>query len=426
MTQPLFRTGLIFVFSALCFLNSGGILSAAIEKDFKMDLGFETSTFPQSGKGAQEDHVATLQAKPDLALYLSPSFQTILSPRFRLGLTDPEFHLVSLDDVYLEYLSEQIEVRAGYQTNFWGTVESFNLVDILNQRDYVGDFLDPGKLGEPTFRLRISFENDRVDLFYFPYFTPAPLPGPVNRFHFFDGTIDLSDDPLYTSLIESRRPQFAFRWERTLGPADLGLTYFNGYEKFPIIYLEPGPVEAQVLYYEMQQAGIDLQMNLGNWLLKAEGIVQDTAAGGSFNRNIFLPSGGVGLENLIPDDHTAGVGGVEYTFVNLIAKTDLGVLLEFLVDSEQDPGSVAFRPFQNDLFGGFRWVRNNPGDGEVLAGIFHDIRLGSQIWRVEYSERYFDLFRIEGTIDLFNADKKDPLATFNNDDRLMLKVTYTY
>lgn len=47
----------------------------------------------------------------------------------------PEYNLISLDDVYGEYISDTFESRVGYQTFFWGTVESANIVDILNQQD---------------------------------------------------------------------------------------------------------------------------------------------------------------------------------------------------------------------------------------------------------------------------------------------------
>lgn len=194
----------------------------------------------------------------------------------------------------------------------------------------MGNFLDPDKIGEPSVRARFLLGNHRLDLFLFSYFTPAPLPDKMNRFNFFDGAVDISEDPLYTSSSKRLRQQFALRWEQTIGSADVGLSYFNGYEKFPVVNLSPGATEADSLHYEMQQLDDDVQMSLGNWLIKAEAVFQDTGIAGSFIRDSVLPNGTVVLRDLVPEDHAAFMGGFDYTFFGLIGKSDLGILVEYL------------------------------------------------------------------------------------------------
>lgn len=409
----------------ILFLLPGKVVWG-IDYDYKIETSAQFYVFPYSGEGAQDEFVLSAQIKPDLALFLSESFQMILSPRFRVGITDPEYHLFSPDDIYLETVRESYEFRIGYQTFFWGTVESANITDILNQEDYVGDFFDPDKLGEPSLRARFLIGENRFDFFQFFYFTPAPIPGKVNRFNFFDGTRNISSNSIYTSSAERYRQQFALRWDRTFGSADVGFSYFNGYEKFPIIFLVPGEENAQALYYEMQQGGVDLQMSLGNWLIKGEGLFQETGTSGTLNRSRLLPNGTVVTQNLIPEDHVALVGGFEYTFFGVIGNSDLGILGEYLYDSEQSLNALAFRPFQNDLFMGFRWSRNNSGDGEILGGVTLDLKEQSQIWRVEYSERFFERVKLMARVDIINADPKDPISVFNNDDRFSLELLYTF
>ena len=229
---------------------------------------------------------------------------------------------------------------------------------------------------------------------------------------------------MFTSSKERFRQQAAIRWSRTIGSADVGLAYFNGYEKFPVINLAPGKTRADSLYYEMQQVSGDLQVSLGGWLLKAEAVFQDTGIAGIFVQNSDLIGGA--LRNLVPNDHAAAVAGFEYTLVGLIGMSDLGLIGEYLYDTEQSSGAVAFRPFQNDLFVALRWVRNNPGDGELLVGLFYDLRHRSQLWRVEYSERLVDRFTVKASVDVIDAGSKDPIAIFNNDDRVSLELSYTY
>lgn len=401
---------------------------AAMERDLKVTGTSYVAVFPDAGKGAQEDVVASVQVKPDLALFFNDAWQAVIAPRFRFGISDPEFNLISLDDVYGEYIADQFELRVGYQTFFWGTVESVNIVDILNQKDFVIDFFDPktNKLGEPAIRARLILGENRFDLYHFSYFTPAELPGKVNRFNFFDGRLDISDDPLYTSGAGRLRQQFALRWDRTIGSADIGLAYFNGYEKFPVVNEAREAVEADTLYYEMQQFSGDIQMSLGNWLLKGEALFQDTGIAGSVVRDSVLRDRSTVRRELVPDNHTAFVGGFEYTFFRVLDQSDLGVIAEYLYDSEQSLDTAAFRPFQNDVFAGVRWSRNNPGEGELLAGLILDTKNQTQVWRVEFEERYFDRIKLEIIFDHIDAASGDPVAVFNNDDRLAIQLSYVH
>ena len=415
---------LVFTIASLISITA----SLAVEYDLSITNTTYVAGFPQAGEGSQQDGFAYTEVNPDLALTFSDSLQAIVAPRFRLGMTDLEYNLFSPDDLYVEHVSDQFELRIGYQTHFWGAAESMNIVDILNQKDFVVDLFNPRehKLGEPVVRFRFMLDENRFDIYHFTYFTPASLPDKVNRFNFFDGHLDFSDTPLYTHDSERLRQQIALRWDRTIGLADIGLSYFNGYEKFPIINVEPNATEADILYYEMQQISGDFQMSAGNWLIKGEALLQDTSLAGTFKANSLTSSGKITRRNLIPKNHTALVGGFEYTFHGILDQSDVGLIAEYLYDSEQRTDAVAFRPFQNDVFGAIRWTRNNMGDGAMLIGGIIDIKNQTQVWRLEYSERYFDRLKISALYDHINAAPNDPVAIFDNDNRLSLELSYTY
>ncbi len=402
--------------------------AAALEYDLKITTTAHVGVFPDAQNGGQEDVISSLQVKPDLVIQSDNSWEAVLAPRFRLGLNDSEYNFISLDDVYAEYVSDRFEVRAGFQTHFWGAVESFNIVDIFNQNDYRVDFFDrrENKIGQSAVRVRSIFAEDTIDLIFFPYFMRANLPNKVNPYNPFDGRFDFTDDPFYTNTAERLRPQFAVRWERTIGAADLGLAYFNGYMKFPVANVAPGALEADLLYYEMQQIGGDFQMSLGNWLLKAEAMYYDTGIAGSFFVDSVLSDGSIVRRNLVPTNLTAFVGGFEYTFFRVLGESDLGVLAEYLYNSQQNFKGVAFRPFQNDAFTGIRWSRNNLGQGELLGGLIIDLRDGTQLWRVEYSERFFDRVKLLAYFEIINAASGDPLRPFNDADNVAFQLSYVY
>lgn len=400
----------------------------AADLDWKITGTSHVAFFPNTQRNSQNEVISFLQIKPDLALEHNQTWYVVLAPRLRLGLNDSEYTFISLDDVYGEYVAENFEVRLGYQTHFWGAVESFNIIDIFNQKDYRVDFFDPqeNKIGEPATRVRTIFKDNVVDIYYLPYFTPANLPDKDNPYNPFAGRLNIDQDRFYTNTAERSRPQFAVRWERTLGTADVGLVYFNGYERFPVVNLEPTAGSADTLYYEVQQVSGDIQMTVGNWILKAEALYQNTGIAGSFQADSVLPNGSIVRRDLVPDNLGAFVGGVEYTLFRFLGEHDLGVLAEYLYNSQQDLKAVGFRPFQNDLFTAFRWARNNLGGGELLAGVIVDLKNGTQLWRFEYMERFFDHLNLQIYAEIINAAQSDPLQPFNKADNVTVQFSYAF
>ncbi len=421
-------------FSMMCLILTIFILFFTTQQGYPLEYDFKATGiahvafFPDAQSGSQKDVISFLQVKPDLGLQYKSSWAAVIAPRFRLGLNDSEYNLLSLDDIYGEYVAEYFEVRAGYQTHFWGAVESFNLNDIFNQKDYRVDFFDPreNKIGEPAIRVRGFLGDQVVDVYYLPYFTPATLPDKVNPYNPLAGGFNIDEDRFYTNTAERLRPQFALRWKSTLGSADIGLIYFNGYERFPVLTLNPGVGKAETLYYEVQQVSGDIQMSLGSWLLKAEIQYQDTGIAGSFVGNSVLVDGSLRRRDLVPDNLTAFVGGFEYTFFGVFGDSDFGIITEYLYNSQQDIDDVGFRPFQNDLFPAIRWSRNNFGGGELLAGVIVDLTNGTQLWRLEYKERFFDRITFMVYGEIIDAANEDSLRPFEDADNVAFQLSYVY
>jgi hypothetical protein len=423
------RIVLLFMICLCQGREATGLEMAALEWDFKATGTGHAAWFPDANSGQQENVISYLQVYPDLALDYDDTWIAVIAPRLRLGLNDSEYNLISLQDVYAEYVSEYIEVRAGFQTHFWGAVESWNIVDIFNQKDYRVDFFDPrrNKIGQSAVRVRGIYEENTLDIIYFPYFRVANLPNAVNPYNPFMGQLNLQGNPIFTNGAEKTRPNLAVRWERTIGTADIGAYYFNGYARFPVINAAPGVGIAQTLYYEMQQISADVTWNFGNWLLKGEYLYMNTDSAGSFETPSILQDGSIVVRDIVPDSYTALVTGFEYTFYRVFREHDVGLLLEYLYnDSPQDFQAPAFRPFENDIFAGFRWTRNNLGEGVLLAGLIHDLSNSTRLWRIEYTERFFDRIKILGYVQIIDAAEVNPLSPFNDADNLAFQLSYVY
>ncbi len=61
-----------------------------------------------------------------------------------------------------------------------------------------------------------------------------------------------------------------------------------------------------------------------------------------------------------------------------------------------------------------------------MAGLILDTKNQTQVWRVEYEERYFDRIKLEIIFDHIDASSGDPVAVFNNDDRLAIQLSYVH
>ncbi len=61
--------------------------AAALEYDLKITTTAHVGVFPDAQNGGQEDVISSLQVKPDLVIQSDNSWEAVLAPRFRLGLS---------------------------------------------------------------------------------------------------------------------------------------------------------------------------------------------------------------------------------------------------------------------------------------------------------------------------------------------------
>jgi hypothetical protein len=112
----------------------------------------------------------------------------------------------------------------------------------------------------------------------------------------------------------------------------------------------------------MSQAGLDLQYTREAWLWKLEALVRER------NDDVF----------------GAVVGGFEYTFYQVAGRPDdVGVLLEGLYDGRGRDAPDTL--YDNDIFAGLRWARNDAQDSTLLAGLLVDVDSGEDYLQLRFS-----------------------------------------
>ncbi len=153
----------------------------------------------------------------------------------------------------------------------------------------------------------------------------------------------------------------------------------------------------------MEQVSADIQKVSGDWLWKLEARYRDSR-----------------------DNHTALVGGFEYTFVGVFDSFwDVGALAEYQYDSR---GEESQSSAQNDLFVGTRLALNDAEGTEILLGISQDLDYNSvRSGRIEASARIDNNWKWRANAWWFNSDEPDDFLYFiRKDDFVEVAIEYYF
>lgn len=172
----------------------------------------------------------------------------------------------SLRDAYLSGRWDNVFLRIGNQSIVWGAGTISQPADVINPLDYRGGTLDtPGDQRVPVFGVEWSAVFDRVGLsaVLVPFFQPHQIDVFGTDFAFFSAEGGLSSafpivglleemiDPsvqpqLQEALIATEFPQAlpenvsaGGRITSTYGGVDLGLGYFFGWDRTPVLEIDP-------------------------------------------------------------------------------------------------------------------------------------------------------------------------------------------
>lgn len=348
-----------------------------------------------------------------MSLYIEPEWywesdegldSLIFKPYLRVDEQDSERTHADIRELMWLHVGDEWELRAGIGKVFWGQTESQHLVDVINQSDFVEAIDGEDKLGQPMVNVQWIKDWGTASVFVLPYFRERTFPGVEGRFRLpFEVAVD---DALYESDRGQHHLDWAARWSHTLGDWEVGLSYFDGTSREPLLLPELQKQELVLVpYYEqMQQFGVDTLAVVDSWLLKFEGIHRRSRS----------------------DNFTAITTGFEYTQVGVLDSViDLGYLMEYQYDER---GSEATSIGQNDLMLGARLVFNDINGTELLAGFVQDLDdNNSQSAFVEAFSRINDhwKWRLDGWFFTSN-NTSDTLYLIRRDDYVQLSLEYYF
>lgn len=374
--------------------------------DFSLAVEGELRIFPQAsqppGLGRASGSVAL---RPRAVYDLGERHQFVLSPFFRLDSSDPSRTHFDIGEAKYVGSYGPVELRVGFDRLFWGVVESFHLVDIINQDDQLEDLDQEDRLGQFMIRLAYAGDFGRITGFVLPTFRQRRFAGVGGRPGF--GVTVNRDLASFEAASGDEHIDFAFRYDVSTGPLDLGIAYFDGTARDPTFIPVPDPgsptgLQLAPRYELIRQTSIDAQLTRGALLLKLEALYQ-------FDNEF--------------EDFFALATGFEYSFFDFFGSgADFGILSEFLYDSRGV--NTPFSAFENDLFLGFRYTVNDTQDTNILGGVIVDLDSGGSFANLELSRRLGSDWSLTADARLFlGIEDIDPLAPFANDDFIQIRLT---
>ena len=323
-------------------------------------------------------------------------------PFLRVDVQDDERSHFDIRELNYSQRFSNFDLLIGNAQIFWGVAESRNVVDVINQFDEVENSDETDKLGQPLIRFGKFTDIGRFEVYYLPYFRERTFPGGDGRQR---GplTVDL-DNVEYVEGREEWAGDFALRYQHQIDQFDIGIHVFTGTARAPFLKSNGEGTSHIPIYQKLTQGGVDIQRTWDAWLLKLEVVIADQSG----------------------DNFISNVLGLEYTFFDFSnSGIDIGILFEGLYDN-RDENKTASTLFENDIFAGARFTWNDFQESELLLGTIIDWETGSMFSSIEYERRIGENMKFEVEAQYFLAQDSEPLAQFERDSNLTLKLTRYY
>ena len=283
--------------------------SYAVAGEISGNISVETRLFPQSP-------IAKVQGRNNLSLAFQPEYYIEWSggyqsftfvPYYRYDQSDNERTHFDLRELQWQYIARSWEFRAGYRRVFWGVIETYHLVDVINQTDLIEnpDFED--KLGQPMLNLALIKDWGTIDLFLLLGFRDRTFAGEKGRLR---APLPIrTKKTTYESDHKEEHIDYAVRYEHSLSIWDVGISHFIGTNREPTLQftietpslptIPDSGVPTLVPFYEqMEQTSLDLQ--------------------GTFENGLLLKLEALSRKGKL-DRFFAFSGGLEYTFYGIKA-----------------------------------------------------------------------------------------------------------
>jgi len=217
-------------------------------------------------------------------------------------------------EAYIDYLSENWDVRAGRQIITWG-VGDLVFINDLFPKDYEAYFsgrpIEYLKIGSDAFKMGIFPDFASIELVVTPFFEPDNFPSP-ERFHMFDPMPWITDRRETEPATTLNNAELAVRMYRGVAGFDISLYYYRGFFRQPSAMPDNPAAPSGLAFFhpELSVYGASLQGRMLGGVVSLEAGYYDSREDRNGDdpvipnsRTKFL----AGFERQIREDFTAGI-----------------------------------------------------------------------------------------------------------------------
>ena len=363
---------------------------------------FEASWFPRSAAfGGQKNSFFHVGVQPELSVF-DDTTEWLLKPRISGGSAG--VGVVDFREAHVTSRIGEMDVLVGNTILFWGKVESYNPVDVVNSLDYGRGLMRSEKLGAPMAQVSLPIGSGQLDLLAID-FVKNIYPGQALRERV--GT-RFGKQIIFSGGASKNDIGQAARWSAYFGDVDLGLSWFRGVGNAPRLTAQSnGTLRPD--YSRINQMALDIQYLWGDTALKGELIHRK----GQYDRLGAFKK------------YHAGVLGLEHSFYDIAnSGSDLVLLTEYAFDSRN---SLSHSGFQNDLTIGTRWLKNDIDDTELAALLTRDLDYKAQLITIKMDRRINDSVTFKTSVRLPSGLHRDPNSSLlARDAALIAALTFRY
>jgi hypothetical protein len=337
--------------------------------------------------------------------------------------------VLELQEGYLDYYSNLVDIRFGKQIITWGKADELNPTDVLCPQN-MGNILEDKalrKIGLVFFKSDWDLGFTTLTAIWKPEFNPLRLPPLNSRWSFFSiPGVESLPEPIFPNH-ELKNTEWAFKLSQTIDRFDFTVSWFDGWDYIftPGITINPGTQKPQVtslVFHRTRMIGADFASVAGSFGFWGEA-------------GYFLTEDEDGNNPNIKNPYTQFVIGADYDFGNNV-RLNVQYYQEIITKIDNDDEETSEENFISKL--GLNLplqqaiscrIEKKFGEGDAhrveLLTLYDPKHPGIMlIPKLAYSPE--DAFVVEIGGALFSGKSSSLFGRFQNNDELYLKGTFSF
>lgn len=181
----------------------------------------------------------------------------------------------SLNEAYLDYANDWIEVKVGKQIVVWGVADESRVTDLISPLDYtefIANDYDDIRMAVNAIDLKYLGEFFNWELIFVPVASFDKLPtDPANPWYV--RVPEWADLQMETPEIRLKNSEYGTRLRFFLEHLDFSLTALRAFNKMPVTYLDMDPEKGPVLkgvHEPMTVLGGDVSIPIETFVIRGE------------------------------------------------------------------------------------------------------------------------------------------------------------